>query len=90
MPEERILCVKKRALTEMERGMWQSDYATMRQKLTVSIRKYHRRILRNLKEIPGEFWHIIVVGDVDKKEIRNVVRKTHIKGEKKFAETELK
>ena len=46
----------------------------MRQKLTVD--KEHRRFMQNVKTILGEFLHILAVADIDKKKIRNVVRKT--------------
>ena len=32
--------------------------------------------MQNVKAIPGEFQHALVIADVDKKIIRNVVRKT--------------
>ena len=42
----------------------------------VLIKKEHRRFIHNLKEIPGEFQHAIVITDIDKRKIRKVVRKT--------------
>ena len=52
----------------------------MRQKLTVLIRKEDRRFLRNVKTMPGELQHALLVADIDKKNIMNVVRKKHIEG----------
>ena len=42
----------------------------------VSINKEHRQFMQSLKAIPGEFQHALVVADMDKKKIRNVMRKT--------------
>ena len=42
----------------------------------VLIRKEHRRSIPNVKAIPGEFQHALVVADIDKRKIRKVVRKT--------------
>ena len=38
--------------------------------------KEHSRFFQNAKAILGEFHHTLVVADIDKKKIRNVVRKT--------------
>ena len=32
--------------------------------------------MQNVKAIPGEIQHLLVVADVDKRKIRNVVRRT--------------
>ena len=40
------------------------------------IKKEHRRFIQNEKAIPGEFQHALVMADIDKRKIRNVVRKT--------------
>ena len=40
----------------------------------VMIKKEHQRFLQNVKEIPGVFQHALLVADVGKREIRNVVR----------------
>ena len=32
--------------------------------------------IQNVKAIPGEFQHALVIADIDGKKIRNVVRKT--------------
>ena len=40
------------------------------------IKKEHRRFIQNVKAIPGEFQHALVIADIDKKKIRKVVRKT--------------
>ena len=41
------------------------------------MRKEHRRLIRYVKAIPGKFQHALVVADIDKKKIMNVVRKTY-------------
>ena len=41
-----------------------------------------RRIMRNVKTIPGLFQHALMVADIDKKKIRNVERKTCIERRK--------
>ena len=41
----------------------------------VLIQKEHRRFIRNVKAIPGEFQHALVIADIDKRKIRKVVRK---------------
>ena len=38
--------------------------------------KKQQRSMQNVKAIPVEFQHALVVADIDKKKIRNVVRKT--------------
>ena len=38
--------------------------------------------IQNVKAIPGEFQHLLVVADIDKKKISNVVRKTCTEREK--------
>ena len=38
--------------------------------------------MRNVKAIPVEFQHALVVVDIDKREIRNVDRKTYTEGKK--------
>ena len=40
------------------------------------IKKEHRRFIQNVKAIPGEFQHALVIADIDKRKIRKVVRKT--------------
>ena len=42
----------------------------------VLIMKGHRRFEQNVKAIPGEFQHTLVIADIDKRKIRKVVRKT--------------
>ena len=42
----------------------------------VLIKKEHHQFIQNMKAIPGEFQHSLVVADIDKKKIRNVIRKT--------------
>ena len=42
----------------------------------VSIKKEHRLFVQNVKAIPVLFQHAFVIADIDKKKIRNVVRKT--------------
>ena len=39
------------------------------------IKKEHRRIIQNVKAISGEVQHVLVVADIDKKKIMNVVKK---------------
>ena len=39
-------------------------------------KKKHRQSIKNVKAIPGEFQHAIVVVYIDNKKIRNVLRKT--------------
>ena len=41
----------------------------------VLIKKKHRRSMRNATAIPGEYQHALTVAGIDKKKIRNVVRK---------------
>ena len=41
----------------------------------VLIKKEHRQFIQNVKAIPGEFQHVLMIADIDKK-IRTVVRKT--------------
>ena len=45
----------------------------MRQKLTFDDKKEHRQFMQNVKAIPGELWHELVVADIDRKKIRKVV-----------------
>ena len=40
------------------------------------IKKDHQLFMQNMKAIPGEFRHALVMADIDKIKIRNVVRKT--------------
>ena len=40
------------------------------------IEKEHRLFIQNLKAIPGEFQHVLVIADVDKRKIRKIERKT--------------
>ena len=42
----------------------------------VMIEKEHQRFMQNVKAIPGECQHALVIGDIEKRKIRNVVRKT--------------
>ena len=42
----------------------------------VIIKKEHRRFMKNVKAIPGEFHQAFVMGDIDEMKIRKVVRKT--------------
>ena len=42
----------------------------------VLIKKEHRRLIQNVNAIPGEFQHSLVLADIKKKKMRNVVRKT--------------
>ena len=46
------------------------------------IRKEHMWVLRNVKAITGEFQHTLEGADIDKKRMRNVMRKTRIDGRK--------
>ena len=38
------------------------------------IKKEHRRSIRNVKAIPGEYQHALVVADIDKRKISKIVR----------------
>ena len=49
----------------------------------VLLRQEHRRFLLDVKAVPGEFQHVLVVEDMDKKRIWDVVRKTYIERRKK-------
>ena len=40
------------------------------------IKTEHRQFIKNVKAIPGEFQHALVMADIDKRKIRKVVRKT--------------
>ena len=40
------------------------------------IKKEHQRSMQNMKAISGEYQHALMIADIDKKKIRNVVRKT--------------
>ena len=42
----------------------------------VLIKKSHRRFIRHVKAIPGEFQHALVIADIGKGKIRKVLRKT--------------
>ena len=42
----------------------------------VLIKKEHGRFIQNVKAIPGELQLALVMADIDKRKIRNVVRKT--------------
>ena len=46
----------------------------------------YRRSIQNAKAIPGKSQHLLVVADINKKKIRNVVRKTCTEKKVKFAE----
>ena len=52
----------------------------------VLIKKEHRHSIQNAKAIHGEFQHALMVADIDKKKIRNVIRKTFTERRKKLAE----
>ena len=39
------------------------------------IKKEHQRSIQNVKAIPGEFQHALLIADIDKKKIRKVVKK---------------
>ena len=55
----------------------------MRLNLTLcSLKNEHRWSIQNVKPIPGEFQHALVVADIDKKKIRNIVKKTCTGGRK--------
>ena len=41
------------------------------------IKNEHRQFTQNVKSIPEEFQHVLLVADIDRKKIRNVVRKTY-------------
>ena len=41
----------------------------------VLITKEHRQHIQNMKALPGEFQHALVIADIDKRKIRKVVRK---------------
>ena len=40
------------------------------------VKKEHQIFIQNVRAIPGEFQHALVVEDMDKRKIRIVVRKT--------------
>ena len=42
----------------------------------VLIEKEHRQLMRDMKAIPGEFQHALMIADIDKMKLRKVVRKT--------------
>ena len=42
----------------------------------VLTKKVHRQFIQNVKAIPGEFQHALVITDIDMRKIRKVVRKT--------------
>ena len=44
--------------------------------LVLILKKEHRRLKRNVKAIPGEFQHALVIVNIDKNKIRKVVTKT--------------
>ena len=46
------------------------------------IKKEHRQFIRNVKTIPGEFQHALVIADIDKRKIRNVVSETCVERRK--------
>ena len=48
----------------------------------VLIMKERRWSMQNVKAIPGEYQHALVVADIDKRKIRNVVRKTRVERRK--------
>ena len=50
----------------------------MREKLTTVNKKKHLCFLRNVKAIPEEFQHALVVADIGKMKIKKVVRNTHV------------
>ena len=41
----------------------------------VLIKKEHRRFIKNVKAFPGEFQHALVIAHIDKRKIRQAVRK---------------
>ena len=41
------------------------------------VKKEYRWFMQNVKSLPGKFQHALAVADIDKKKIRNVVRKTY-------------
>ena len=48
----------------------------------VLINKEHRRFMRNVKAIPGEFQHALVIADIDKKKIRTVLKRNVLREER--------
>ena len=42
----------------------------------VLIKKEHRRFIQNVKAIIGEFKHALLIAEIEKRKIRNVVRST--------------
>ena len=50
--------------------------------IVIMLMKKHWWFLQNVKAIPEGSQHALMVADIDKKKIRNVVRKTHIKTRK--------
>ena len=46
------------------------------------IKKEHRRFIKNLKAIPGEFHHELVIVGINKKKIWKVVKKTCVERRK--------
>ena len=44
----------------------------------VLIKREHPHFLQNVKAMPGKLQHVLVVAEIDKKKIRNVMRKTYI------------
>ena len=41
----------------------------------VLMKKEHRAFVQNVKAIPGEFQHVLVIADIDKRKLRKVVKK---------------
>ena len=39
------------------------------------IKKEHPQFIRNVKAIPGEFQHALVIADIDRKQIRKIMKK---------------
>ena len=48
----------------------------------VLIKNEHRRFMQNVKAIPGDFQHAIVIADIDKKKIRKVVKRHVLREER--------
>ena len=46
------------------------------------IKKEHRQFMQDVKAIPGEFPHALLIADIDKNKIRKVPRKTCAAGRK--------
>ena len=75
---EKELCVSNTWLKREEKRKVTFRMGENKTKIDLVLtKKEHPWFIQNVKKIPGELQHVLVIADIDKKNIRKVVRKTY-------------